>query len=139
MVQMWYSIFIQTWFPAFFALNFRFLLCCFVCFGKFNKQYTARWSDPRSTSSVAKLCSKENDMEHRMKSIRRRTPMQLQNVQVALFGSWWPSSFVICKSKCFAKSAKQSPRIPTFNCVLKSPPRTIVRPCLRASSNTHAS
>ena len=56
-------------FQRFFVLNFRFLLCCFACFGRSNKQYTARWSDPRSTSSLAKLCSKENDMEHKMKSI----------------------------------------------------------------------
>ena len=54
---------------------------------------------------------------------------------------YFRSSMSTCnlQIKFFAKSAKQSPRIPTFNCVLKSPPTTIVRPCLWASSNTHAS
>ena len=81
---------------------FEFPLSSFVVLDalvNLRNKHTTRWSDPRSTSSVAKLCGTENDMEHRMKSIRLRTPMQLQNVQVALFGPWWPSSFLILHIK----------------------------------------
>ena len=50
-------IFIQTWFRVFLCFEFSFccfvvlLTCCFACFGKSKKQYTAQWPDPNALAA----------------------------------------------------------------------------------------
>ena len=89
---------------------------------------TARWSEPRSKSSDAWEATKDSDLEHRIKSIRRLAPMELQNVHVSSPRSWWLSSLAITKPKPAQNSANIAPRCPKSSCKLKSPPRMTWRP-----------
>ena len=94
--------------------------------------YDPNQAEPRSNKHEGCDAASGKKDEQRMKSIRRFTPMELQNVHVSAAGEWCSSSLAIVSPKAFARASICSPRFPTWSCKLKSPPRIVCRPSLHA-------